>query len=234
MSNLRSFLAGAAVCALISASACNLHAATILKLDLGNIGPDLQMTGGFLGTVSDSIPGTTGDQNTSIEYTGFLDPIPDVNTPIASFTLTGLSRSGDAVVSGSLVLQDFSGGTLELYDAFNTLLLSGTLAASNLQGTIGPPGTGAVLTTNFATVTGGVLFDFIVPGSLTVSMGLTGVNGGNGLSVTGNTLNPFQAESVVNIDALPTPTGANFPEPGSFLLAAMALSAGTAVRRRTC
>src|SRR6266550_631261 len=97
MSKLRSPLFGAAACALIYANACALHASTILKLNLGSVGPDVSMTaGGILGTVSDGNAGTIGDQNTNVEYTSFLEPIPDISTSIASFTLSNLAAAGPA------------------------------------------------------------------------------------------------------------------------------------------
>src|SRR3981081_3714355 len=100
LSKLRLLLLGATVCALIFANACSLHASTILKLNLGSVGPDLSMNGGgILSTVNDGIPGTTGDQNTAVEYTSFLEPIPDINTSIASFTLSNLATSGPVILA---------------------------------------------------------------------------------------------------------------------------------------
>src|SRR3954447_18401248 len=232
MSKLRVFFCGAAACALIFASGSALQAATIIKLNLGNIGPDLSMNaGGILGTANDGNATTVGDQNTAVEYTGFLDPLSDINTPIASFTLSNLAATGSANVSGPIVIQNFSGGTLSLFDSTNNLLLSGLLTTSSLQGTIAPPGTGAVFTTNVATVTGGSLAPFIVPTNLGLSMNLTNVNGGAGFSLTaGTVLNPFLADSSVNILGDPTDLGGHIPEPGTLLLGIAALFAGTAVR----
>jgi hypothetical protein len=226
---------GAALCALIYTNACGLYASTIIKLNLGNVGPDVSMNAlGILGTANDGNAVTTGDQNTDVEYTGFLEPIPDINTSVASFSLSNLARSGPAIASiPGFVIQNFAGGTFNLYDPSNSLLLSGLLTTSSLQGTTGPPGTGAVFTTNIASVTGGSLAAFIVPTSLALSMNLTNVNGGAGFSVgDGVVLNPFVADSVVNISGDPTPLGGGLPEPGTLVLATIALFAGTAVRRR--
>jgi hypothetical protein len=121
---------------------------------------------------------------------------------------------------------------LSLFDPSNSLLLSGVLTSSSLQGTIGPPGTGAVFTTNIATVTGGSLLPFIVPNTLGLSMTLTNVNGGAGFAVTNGLLNPFVADSSVNISGDPTDLGGHIPEPATLLLVTTALFAGTAVRRR--
>jgi hypothetical protein len=235
ISKHRPTIVGAALCALVYASACGLQASTIIKLNLGNAGPDVSMNAaGVLGTSNDGNAATTGDQNTDIEYTGFLEPLPDINTSTASFTLSNLVRTGAPNVSvPGFVIQNFTGGTLNLYDPSNTLLLSGLLTTSSLQGTTGPPGTGAVFSTNLATVTGGFLAPFIVPGSLALSMNLTNVNGGAGFSVNGGVLlNPFVADSFANISGDPTPLGGGLPEPGTLVLATLALFAGTAVRRR--
>jgi hypothetical protein len=233
MLKLRRFLVGAAVCALIYTNACALHAGTILKLDLGNVGPDLSMNAsGVLGTADDANAGTTGNQNTGIEFTGFLEPIPDINTSVASFTLSNLAAAGPATVFSPVVVQNFVGGTFSLYDQSNSLLLSGSLSSSSLQGTLGPPGTGAVFTTNVALVTGGFLAPFILPNTLDLSMQLTNVNGGTGFSVDG-ILNQFSADSFVSISGDPTPLGENFPEPGTLVLGSIALFAAAALRRRS-
>jgi hypothetical protein len=236
LSKYRLYLSGAAVCALIFANASSLHASTIIKLNLGNAGPDLSMNAvGVLGTASDGDVGTTGDQNTNIEYTSFLDPIPDINASIASFTLSGLTASGPPQLFGSLAFQNFSGGTFSLYDSSNLLLLSGLLTTSNLQGTVGSPGTGAVFSTGVASVTGGVLSDQIETNSLGLSMTLSNVNGGTGLSLSliDGSLNGFLADTVVSILGDPSTPGGGLPEPGTLVLATLALFSASVVRRRS-
>src|SRR5262245_12070381 len=121
--NLRTVLTSFAFCALLGSSGANGD--TVLKLNLGNIGPDLAMNaGGVLGTTSDGNLGTTGDQNTDIEYTGFLDPLfADVTTTTASFSVAGLLRTGPPnIIGGAVIVQDFFGGTFNLYDPANSLL----------------------------------------------------------------------------------------------------------------
>ena len=81
------------------------------------------------------------------------------------------------VVPG-FVIQNFTGGTLNLYDPSNTLLLSGLLTHEQPTGNDRAARNGRVFSTNLATVTGGFLAQFIVPGSLALSMNLTNVNGG--------------------------------------------------------
>src|SRR3954451_225565 len=94
----RQNVAGAivAICVLFCALPA-ARAATILKLNLGNIGPDIQMTNlGLAGTVNDGIAGTSGDQNTAIDFTGALSANPDITTDTASFSLSNLITSGPA------------------------------------------------------------------------------------------------------------------------------------------
>ncbi len=214
---LRTALVGAALCALVFANTSLSRAATIIKLNLGGVGPDVSMTaGGILGTASDGVAGTTGDQNTDIEYTGFLDPLfPDLNTSSASFTMSNLTATGAAQVLGSLVIQNYSGGTFNLFDPSNSLLLSGTLTTSSLTGVVGAPGTGGLFTTAVTNVTGGSLQPYIVGNSLTVSVNLLNVNGGAGFSVSGQSvLQPFTADASVSISGITT----GVPEPGTLAL----------------
>jgi hypothetical protein len=233
ISKIRPILLSAAACACLCANGLTVHAATIMKLNLGGSGPDLSMAGGVLGTSSDLDATTAGDQNTAIEYTGFLDPISDVNTSVASFSLSGVTAVGAPNVT-SVVSQNFNGGALSLYDPSNILLLSGTLGDSTLVGTLGPPGTGAFFSTTFGSVTGGALAPFIVDNSLSLSINLTNVNGGAGLSLApgGQALGAFTADSFVNVGGEPTDSAGGLPEPGTLVLAATALFAGAAARRR--
>lgn len=227
----QTFMVGAS-CALLLAFASASYAGTIIKLNLGGVSPDIAMNGGgTLGTVSDGNGATTGDQDTAVEYTSFLDPISDINTTTASFSLAGLQANGLPQTFGSLVLQNFAGGTLSLYDPSNALLLSGSLGNSTLSGVIGPPGTGGLFTTTVATVTGGTLQPYILPNTLTLSMNLTDVNGGTGLVVRGETLVAFTADAFVNISGEPDPSG-GLPEPTSVVLTLMAAAGTFCVRRR--
>jgi hypothetical protein len=238
-------LVGIALCAFaLAAQPCN--AGTIIKLSLGgDSAPDIEFTGGaggVLSTADDSaVPATTGDQNTAVEFLDFLEPVTaDILTPTASFSLDGLVASGSATVLGGVVVfQSFAGGTLELYDPANVLLLSGTLGLSALSGTLGPPGTGGLFTTSFATVTGGTLAPYIDPNSLSLSIALAGINGGAGLSVVPlpppppppvgfslGILDAFTADASVEI------AGEFVPEPSSSALALLAGMCGAASARR--
>lgn len=211
------------------------QAATIVKLNLGGVGPDVGMgppAGQAVGVLStiDQTGGPTppGDQLTDIEYTGFLNFIPDVNTNTASFSLNGLNAVGPANVAGSLVIQNFSGGVFSLYDPADNLLLQGPMGSSALTGVMGPPGAGALFTTVLTTVSGGSLSSLIAPGSVSLSMNLTNVNGGSGFSVAGGgpQLNSFLADAAISISADPV------PEPATMAIVGLGSLAAVAVGRR--
>lgn len=219
---------GVLACVLGMFLASESEAGTIIKLGLGgDATADLEFDGTTLSTIDDLVPGTTGDQNTNAEFLDFLSAVPDVDSPPGSFTLSGLTPSGPAnVQGGTVVLQNFSGGTLSLWDDSNVLLLSGTLADSLLVGPIGPPATGALFTTTFGAVTGGTLAPQIIANSLSLSMSFTDVNSGAGFSVSGAAaplLNPFVADVTLNIAAneIPEPTSLVLVIFGSAVLASI-------------
>jgi len=230
MLKLRTVLSALALCAALCFATSVASAATIIKLNLGSVGPDVQMNaGGTLSTVNDGAAATTGDQNTDIEFTGYLDgPFPDITTTNASFSLNALQAVGPANVFGSLVIQNFTGGVFNLYDTANTLLLQGPLTNSALTGVIGPPGTGALFTTTLGSVTGGTLASMILPGSFSLSMNLSNVNGGAGFGTLvgagGPVLAPFMADASANI-------AGEVPEPTSILLVLSGAVVAVAARR---
>jgi hypothetical protein len=206
------------------------EAGTIIKLDLGSdAAPDIVYSGGaagILSTFDENNPNLAGDQATEIDFLDFLDQ-PSIQ---GSFSMENLTAMGAASTFGPLVIQNFTGGTLSLYDAGNALLLSGTLDNSALTGPIGAPATGALFTTSFATITGGSLQPLILQDTLTLSMSLTDINGGAGFSVGGApslVLDEFNAGATLNIAADP------IPEPlSSALLAVGSVLAAWACRRR--
>lgn len=215
-----------AICALLN-FAIAAQAGTIIKLNLGSVGPDIGMSGGLLATVDDGNAGTTGNQNTNIEYTDFLDFIPDITTSAASFTLGGLAVSGPANQVGPIVIQNFTGGQFSLYDPSNNLLLTGPLGTSALTGVIGPPGTASLFTTSLSSATGGTLASQILPGSLSLSISMTNVNGGAGFSTSDGVLQPFVTDASVLIAG----TSSQAPEPSTLVLLAMG-AIGLIARRR--
>ncbi|MCI0335590.1 MAG: hypothetical protein L0228_20470 [Planctomycetes bacterium] len=239
---IRMVIFGIATCALMSAMGHLASAGTIIKLSLGGDSTaDVEFSGGaggILSTVDDGNAATTGDQNTAAEFLDFLEGVaPDIIASTASFTMDGLVADGTATVfGGAFVVQGFTGGTLDLYDAGNTLLLSGDLDTSALAGPLGPPATGGLFTTSFSTVTGGTLAPYIVADSLTLSMSLIDINGGAGLTVTppppvvppilhSGGLNPFTADATLSIDG-------EVPEPAFLALVTMGSALVAAIVRR--
>jgi hypothetical protein len=204
------------------------HAGTIIKLGLGgDPTSDIMLSGGTLSTAGDGNLGSLGDQDTNVDYSDFLIARPDIISPPASFTLAGLALDGPATLIGIppnppfLVIQNFIGGTFDLYDPSNVLLLHGVLAKSAIAGSLGPPSTGALFTTSFSDVTAGTLKPLIKPGSLTLSMSLSAVNGASGFTVTSGDnpiLNAFVADATINIAAEPV------PEPCSAMLASIGVA----------
>jgi hypothetical protein len=218
----------AGILALILLALPSIHADTFIKLDLGGSGPDLQMnSAGVLSTADDGNAGTLGNQNTSVQFTAFLEPLPDINTNSASVTLNGLAVAGPALTFGDLVIQNFFGGQFSLFDSANALLLQGSINASSLTGTVGPPGTGSVFTTTFGTITGGTLAPLIQPGSLSLSISLTNINGGSGFSLVSGNLAPFLADGSLDLAGQ-----AAVPEPTTSLLIMLATGAAGAWRLR--
>lgn len=217
--SVRLFAISFVACTLLSITSGALHAGTIIKLSLGSdLPPDIEFDGTTLSTIDDGNAGTTGDQNTNVTFLDFLTFNPDILPSSASYSLNGLTADGPAFVFGGvLVLQNFMGGTFELYDPGNVLLLSGSLDGSTLSGLLGPPATGALFTTSFSTVTGGLLAPYIDADTLSLSMNFTDINGGAGLSISppGRTfiaLNPFTADAALSKAAdrslIPEPTTA--------------------------
>ncbi|MEX2093101.1 MAG: hypothetical protein WD971_10515, partial [Pirellulales bacterium] len=183
---LRIALVGVGMLVFIGMSCNPAHAGTIIKLSLGgDAAPDIIFDGVSMSTVVDANGLTTGHQDTNVEFLDFLSGETDIIAPPpASFSMSGLATAGPAtVIAGVLVIQDFTGGTFDLYDDSNGLLLSGLLDDSTLAGPIGPPATGALFTTSFATVTGGSLATKIDKVTLTLSMSFSDINGGAGFSV---------------------------------------------------
>jgi hypothetical protein len=226
-------------CALVATFGAASYAGTIIKLNLGSVSPDIEYDGAFLSTADDLDAATTGDQNTAVEFTDFLEFVAtDIPTAVASFSLSGLAPSGSAFVFlGQNVVQNFTGGSMTLYAADNSILLSGNLFNSALSGPVGFP-TGGLFTTSFGNVTGGSLQSYILPSSLVLSMNFTQVQttgGPVGFSVSPPPANPapqihmgvlnaFTADAAINIQG-------ETPEPATFVLLIAGSMAMLAARR---
>jgi len=238
----RTLFAALAVCALSAfLSPASALAGTILELNLGDVVSDIEYDGTTLRTVIEN-PATAGDQDTGVQFLGFLDPLfADIfTTNQASFTLSGLVPDGQAsLIVNSVIIQNFKFGTFEIYgDAGNNLLLKGNLGNSALSGSLNNT-TGGLFQTTLGTATGGSLMGYIDPSSISMSMNFTAIvdtpSGLPGLRVNPlpggpinfflTTLSPFRADATVNIEA-------NVPEPGSLMLVVLGFAAGMFGLRR--
>lgn len=224
-----------ALCATIFFAGSAARAGTILKLDLGGTGPDVAMNaGGTFGTVNDGNAGTTGDQNTAVNFTDFLDGLfVDIPTSVASFSMSNVNRVLAPSVAGGMVTQNFFGGNIKLYNAANTLLLDANLQDSALVGTIGVPGIGGFFTVTLGTAIGGTLAPYVVPGSIGLSMPLTDIfttapGGSTGLLVSGGVLQSFESDASANISADPAP----IPEPTTLAMLVVGTSLSAVFGRR--
>jgi hypothetical protein len=237
MRKLRTIGVALAVGLIAGIASRSAPAATIVKLNLSSSSPNVSLDGeGFLSTFNDGHTTTTGDHNTTVEFTGFLNAdYTDITAPIASFTLGGLSMSAPTTIINTLVLQNFSGGTMALYDPANTLLLEGALGVSAMSGTLTGnlnAGEGGLFTTTFSNVTGGTLMSELAANSLVVSMNFSGAMTGGvpGLAISPATaqLLSFQADAAVTIKA----NEFIIPEPAGLVLLLLAAGIAAVARRR--
>jgi hypothetical protein len=201
------------------------YASTIIKLDLGGVGPDLNYSGGVFGqleTVDDNPPAMIGDQATNILFTDYFSGLGSIP---GSYSLSGATATGAPTpLGGGVVMQNFAGGNFQIYNAANVLLLDVNLSTSLLVG----GGNGAFFNITNGTVVGGVglLTSQIVPNSIGMSMTLSNISGG-GLTINpNNQLNSFFADATKEI------TGNQVPEPAAALLALAALFLSMLLRRR--
>jgi hypothetical protein len=209
MRNLRLLIAGFAACAVLLGDNDPAHAGTIINMASSPAAIAVQYNGTTLSTAT--------PQNTAAIFLDFLDSHPDITTPTASFTFGGLTKLGLPFLNGTSIIQQFSGGTLSLYDSTPTLLLSANLSSSALTGTAGLPD-GGLFTTSFSNVTGGTLAPQIDEATLVFQMHLSNINTGAGLSTSpppGGQLQPFTANATANIDAA---QGQVVPEPATYAL----------------
>lgn len=197
----------AAVVALFVTTTAN--ATTILKLNFGSTGPDFQYAGGILSTIDDGDAATAGDQNTQAAFEGLLAGVPDITTDIASVTFDGITADGAATILPGFVVQNTIGGTFDLWDSSNTLLLSATIDSGSISGPLGAAATGSFVTLSLGNYTGGTLLP-LLGGANAASIGVSFTDvasrSGAGFSVNGTSLNAFTADATANLAAVPEPT----------------------------
>jgi hypothetical protein len=202
--------------------------ATFARLGLrGDQITDIEFDGVTLSTMDDGVGTTTGEQNTDVDFQNFLSFMPDIVTPTASFSLNSLVTNGSASVVGNGVNQHFLGGIVELFDPLNVLLLSATVNSAVLSGNLGSSATGNVGSTSLGTITGGSLAPLMRPNTFFISVSLSNIDSGSGLSVSGgggtSILDPFVSYATVTLSA------EQVPEPTAWVLIMTALPF---VRRR--
>ena len=226
------------------------YAGTILEMSLGAVSPDIAFDGTTLHTIDDGNNANAEDQDTSVLFLGpVLDPLfADILTPppnSASFSLTGLQPDGPAYMfAGSIILQNFTGGTFVLRDDANVVLLQGNLGRRALSGSY-LNSTGGLFQTSFSLATGGTLMPYINSSTVQLSMNFTAIKdtGTNlpGLRVAtlppppppgppgppfATVLLPFTADATVNIEAT------TVPETTTVMLLLVGSALGLAARRR--
>jgi hypothetical protein len=230
------------VFAWIGLAACDapsVRAAPIMKLNLGGDGADdVAFEYGQFSTIDDGIDSTTGQQNTAIEFMDFLDPFADITGSQASFSLSGLTPTGDSTTfSGWLVEQDFVAGSMSIFAPDNTLLLSADVSISAVTGPLGAPGLQGLFL-GLADVTGGMMAPYLDADSLSIRMKLPSINSGGGFSVSPPPglpapdqhlapLNSFSAGATVEIRGEP------IPEPSALAVWAVGAAFVACRRRKT-
>ncbi|HVT29141.1 MAG TPA: hypothetical protein VHE81_14090 [Lacipirellulaceae bacterium] len=214
---IQGFIGALAVVFLASQSS---QGGTIIKLDLSDANPDVVYAGGLLSTIDDGNGATTGDQDSNVLFTDFLSFMPSVS---GSFSLHSATPVGAATVTAGVLTQNFTGGNFQIYDNANVKLLDVNMANSALVG--GPLPVGAFFNIDNGTIVGGTLAPLIVANSVSMSMELSGISGGQLMQDMG-VLQPFTADSANSIVGLPV------PEPASAILVIIAGLSARAVRVR--
>ncbi|MDG2385301.1 MAG: hypothetical protein P8N76_26765 [Pirellulaceae bacterium] len=197
-------------------------AGTIIKLGFSTDSlPDINLVDAVLSTADDGIGATSGDQNTEVTFLGALSGESTIESDNASFTLSSIDLVDNPTIFGTTILQATEGGSFDLYDQNNDLLLSGTLGKGTLSGPVAGTATGGFLTTEFGMFTDGSLLNILNPENLlqsSFSISLTDVNGGLGLGTSAEgKLEDFSADATANIGARAV------PEPAAILTVIMGL-----------
>lgn len=234
-------------------AAAPLSAETIVKLDLGTSSPDVVYAFDeaadtyVLSTQSDGLVSSLGDTQTNATFQSFVSTAGVANIPAdASLSISGIQSVGNAVVfGGSLVNQETEGGSFQLYDDNNILILAGELEDGVLTGPLGVsdapgPSTGSLFTVNLGTFVlpdgaDDTIFNLLDPESAQLSMSFTNVTSGDGsavgLSVIDDKLQSFTADVTAQVEAAARDPNL-LPEPASFGMAMLGLLAMLAGRSR--
>lgn len=224
-SSLGRLLVAAAATFAVAAPA---KAETIIKFAMAEAVFDVSFDGTTFGTVNDGNGATAGDQDTNLDFNGFLAFLPDINNMLASFSLDNVVASGLPTLVGPVVSQATTGGTFAFWDDSNNLLLAGTLNSGVIVGSTTAT-TGSFFNTTFASFTGGSLAALVDPTSAGLSLALASITSqaGPGLAIgQGGVLLPFAA------DAAGLAEGRPIPEPMTAALLLSGVALGGAVRRR--
>lgn len=220
-----------AVSMVAATTTTSASAATVIKFDLGQSNPpaDVRFDGSSLATIDDLGGSTAGDQDTGLVFLGPLaGQLPNVNSG-ASLTLQGIASDGAATLLGSTVLQTTSGGQLSIYDANNTLLLSGAIDGGLITGDTASP-TGSFLSTSPIRWTGGSLTGPMGDGSLSLSFDDVMSSGGAGMAVSGD--GALASFSAIATGQVGTSGVTAVPEPSTLAGIAIALLGGITLTRR--
>lgn len=216
---------------LVVAMSSSASATAIIKFSLGDTGPDVSYTNGVFSTVDDGDATTLGNQDTTLRYVGPLSFLSDILSG-ASFSLAGVTASGLATVTSGVITQMTTGGTFNVYDQSNSLLLAGLLDAGVISGGI-VSSTGSFFNSTAATFTGGSLLAYVAPTPAGLSIALSGILSNFNLvgmavtpgCTTGCQLGDFTAAADQIVD------GSSVPEPATALLLTGGI-VGALVRRR--
>lgn len=208
------------------------NADTIIKFDLG-ANNDVEFVGGIFRTVNDGIASTPGNQNSDIDFTGFLDAsFADILSG-ASVTISNIVASAEVNVLGTIISQATNGGSINLWSNTGSLLLSAALGEGNIAGSIDGV-TGSFFNSSVMTYTGGSLLSHVSSSPAGLSLGLSGIQSGifPGMTVSYNTTtDAFELDSF-RADASGLLTGNPIPEPASMLLLSSALLGGIITKRK--
>lgn len=211
---LRSSARGVAAAFGVVALAGLAQAGPVIKLTLDDLGsggtnPDVGWRRGVLLTLDDGVAATSGTQNTAIDFVGALGGMTDISAG-GSFSLTGVFANGAPSSFAGMIVQPTQGGTISLYDDFNTLLLSADIHDGALSGS--STGTaGSFFSIDSMQITGGTLASQFLPSPAAISIAMVDVNTGGlmGMRIVGSVLDDFNATAVVDIDAtVPAPASA--------------------------